>query len=158
MQLPDGHNRLVEEVAAVQPNTVVVLHNGAPVEMPWADKAKGILEAYLGGEGIGEATADVLFGAVNPSGKLPESFPLKLADTPAYLNFPGDNRHCRYAEGIYVGYRYYDKKEMPVLFRRDEYIGPDRGGDVSVEIPVGRVVENFGKGNPVGVRQIFFDI
>ena len=116
LQLPDGHNRLVEEVAAVQPNTVVVLHNGAPVEMPWADKAKGILEAYLGGEGIGEATADVLFGAVNPSGKLPESFPLKLADTPAYLNFPGDNRHCRYAEGIYVGYRYYDKKEMPVLF------------------------------------------
>lgn len=75
LQLPDGHNRLVEEVAAVQPNTVVVLHNGAPVEMPWADKAKGILEAYLGGEGIGEATADVLFGAVNPSENCPKASP-----------------------------------------------------------------------------------
>ena len=116
LRLPRSHDRLVEEVSKVQPNTVVVLHNGSPVEMPWADKVKGILEAYLGGEGVGEATADVLYGKVNPSGKLPETFPLKLSDNPSYLNFPGDGGRCAYKEGIYVGYRYYDKKEMPVLF------------------------------------------
>ncbi len=116
MRLPDSHNRLVSEVAKVQPHTAVVLYNGSPVEMPWADEVPAIVEGYLGGEGIGEATADVLFGKVNPSGKLPESFPFKISDTPSWLNFPGKNRHCRYAEGIYVGYRYYDKKEMPVRF------------------------------------------
>lgn len=163
LQLPDGHNRLVEEVAAVQPNTVVVLHNGAPVEMPWADKAKGILEAYLGGEGIGEATADVLFGAVNPSGKLPESFPLKLADTPAYLNFPGDNRHCRYAEGIYVGYRYYDKKEMPVLFpfghglsyTQFEYSALSAEGTPSKGVTVRMKIRNVGERAGKEVVQLY---
>lgn len=116
LRLPESHDRLVEKVAEVQSNTVVVLHNGSPVEMPWIEKVKGILEVYLGGEGMGEATADALYGKVNPSGKLSETFPLKLSDTPAYLNFPGDNRRCSYSEGIFVGYRYYDKKEMPVLF------------------------------------------
>lgn len=116
LRLPESHDRLVEEVARVQPNTVVVLHNGSPVEMPWIEKVKGVMEVYLGGEGIGEATADALYGKVNPSGKLPETFPLRLADNPSYLNFPGDNRSCAYSEGIFVGYRYYDKKEMPVLF------------------------------------------
>lgn len=116
MRLPESHNRLVEEVAKVQPNIVVVLHNGSPVEMPWIDKAKAVLEVYLGGEGMGEATADALYGKINPSGKLPETFPLKLSDNPSYLHFPGDDRRCAYAEGIFVGYRYYDKKEMPVLF------------------------------------------
>lgn len=116
LRLPDSHNRLVEEVARVQPNTVVVLYNGSPVEMPWVEKVSAIVECYLDGEGIGEATTDILFGGVTPSGKLPETFPVKLEDTPSYLNFPGKDRHCRYAEGIYVGYRYYDKKKMPVLF------------------------------------------
>ena len=116
MQLPECQNRLIRAVAEVQPNTVVVLHNGSPVEMPWITEVKAVLETYLGGEGVGKATVEVLFGRSNPSGKLPETFPLKLSDNPSYLNFPGDGRKVEYREGIFVGYRYYDKKEMEVLF------------------------------------------
>lgn len=116
MQLPECQNRLIRAVAEVQPNTIVVLHNGSPVEMPWITDVKAVLETYLGGEGVGKATVDVLFGRSNPSGKLPETFPLKLSDNPSYLNFPGDGRKVEYREGIFVGYRYYDKKEMDVLF------------------------------------------
>lgn len=116
MQLPESQNRLIRAVAEVQPNTIVVLHNGSPVEMPWITDVKAVLETYLGGEGVGKATVDVLFGRSNPSGKLPETFPLKLSDNPSYLNFPGDGRKVEYREGIFVGYRYYDKKEMDVLF------------------------------------------
>ncbi len=115
MGLPVCQDRLIAEIAAVQPNTVVVLHNGAPVELPWLHQVKGILEAYLGGQAAGQAVADILFGDVNPSGKLAETFPVKLADNPAHLNF-GDDEHVNYAEGIFVGYRYYDAKEMAVAF------------------------------------------
>lgn len=116
MRLPENQNRLIQAVAEVQPNTIVVLHNGSPVEMPWIDKVKAVLETYLGGEGVGEAVIDILFGDANPSGKLPETFPVKLADNPSYLNFPGEETRVEYKEGIFVGYRYYDKKEMNVLF------------------------------------------
>ena len=116
MQLPECQNRLIRAVAEVQPNTIVVLHNGSPVEMPWIKNVKAVLETYLGGEGVGKATVDILFGRSNPSGKLPETFPLQLSDNPSYLNFPGDGRKVEYREGIFVGYRYYDKKEMEVLF------------------------------------------
>lgn len=100
MQLPECQNRLIRAVAEVQPNTIVVLHNGSPVEMPWITDVKAVLETYLGGEGVGKATVDVLFGRSNPSGKLPETFPLKLSDNPSYLNFPGDGRKVEYREGI----------------------------------------------------------
>ena len=116
MKMPENHNRLIEEVSKVQKNLVVVLSNGAPVEMPWINRVKGILETYLGGQGWGGAVADVLFGAVSPSGKLAETFPKKLSDNPSYLNFPGEDDRVEYREGIFVGYRYYDKKEMDVLF------------------------------------------
>lgn len=116
MRLPEIQNRLIQAVAEVQPNTVVVLQNGSPVEMPWVNEVKAILETYLGGEGVGEATVDTLFGRSNPSGKLPETFPIKLSDNPSYLNFPGEPEKVEYKEGIFVGYRYYDKKEMEVLF------------------------------------------
>jgi len=116
MKMPESHNRLIEEVSNVQKNLVVVLSNGAPVEMPWVSKAKAILETYLGGQAWGGAVADVLFGVVSPSGKLPETFPKKLSDNPSYLNFPGEDDRVEYREGIFVGYRYYDKKEMEVLF------------------------------------------
>lgn len=116
MRIPDCQNRLIEEILAVQPNTIVVLHNGSPVEMPWADKVKGILEAYLGGQAVGAALKDILFGDVNPSGRLPETFPRKLEDNPSYLNFPGEGDRVEYKEGIFVGYRYYDTKNMDVLF------------------------------------------
>lgn len=114
--LPSAHTKLIEEVSKVQKNTIVVLHNGSPVEMPWVDSVKGILEMYLAGQGAGEAAANLLYGKISPSGKLPESFPLRLCDNPSYLSFPGDNKRCYYGEGIYVGYRYYDKKQMQVLF------------------------------------------
>lgn len=116
MRMPDSQNTLIHEVAKVQPNTVVVLHNGSPVEMPWVDEVKGILEAYLGGEAVGEAEYNILFGNVNPSGKLAETFPLRLEDNPSYLYYIGEGDMTEYREGIFVGYRYYDTKKMPVLF------------------------------------------
>ena len=116
MSMPNCQNELIEKVAAVQPNTVVVLHNGSPVEMPWIDKVKGVVEAYLGGQAVGGAVCDILFGKVNPSAKLPETFPLKLEDNPSYLFYFGEGDTVEYREGIFVGYRYYDKKKMDVLF------------------------------------------
>ncbi|MBQ5534366.1 MAG: glycoside hydrolase family 3 protein, partial [Lachnospiraceae bacterium] len=88
MRLPENQNVLIEEVLKVQPNVVVVLHNGSPVEMPWADQVKGIFEMYLGGQNVGSAEYNLLFGKANPSGRLPETFPKKLSDNPSYLNFP----------------------------------------------------------------------
>ena len=116
MQLPACQNRLIAALVKTGKPVVVVLHNGSPVELPWADDASGIVEAYLGGEGIGEAVMDVLYGRHNPSGKLAESFPLKLSDNPSYLNFPGTGHKVNYAEGVFVGYRYYDTKQMEVRF------------------------------------------
>lgn len=116
MAMPNCQNILIEEILKVQPNVVVVLHNGSPVEMPWADQVKGILEAYLCGQGAGAAEAAILFGKVNPSGKLAETIPYKLSDNPSYLNFPGNGKTVEYKEGVFVGYRYYDTKEMPVRY------------------------------------------
>ena len=116
MRLPDCQNRLIEAVAAANPNTVVVLHNGSPVEMPWIDQVKAVLEAYLGGEAVGLAAVRVLFGKLSPSGCLPESFPKKLADNPSYLYYGGEGNVTEYREGIFVGYRYYDRKETELLF------------------------------------------
>ena len=116
MRMPECQNRLIEAVAEANPNTVVVLHNGSPVEMPWIGKVKAVLEAYLGGQAVGEAEVRVLFGDENPSGHLPESFPIKLEDNPSYLFFGGEPAASEYREGIFVGYRYYDKKKMSVLF------------------------------------------
>lgn len=116
MQLPDCQNQLIEAISKVQKNIIVVLHNGSPVELPWADDVSAIVEAYLGGEGIAEAIADVLFGKANPCGKLAETFPFKLQDNPSYLNFPGTGKKVYYREGVFVGYRYYDTKQMQVRF------------------------------------------
>lgn len=114
MGMPECQNKVIAEVAKVQPNTVVVLHNGSPVETPWADDVAAVLEMYLGGQGVGEACDRLLYGEVNPSGRLPETFPYRLQDNPSYLNFPGDGKNVNYAEDIYVGYRYYEAKELPV--------------------------------------------
>ena len=116
MRMPDCQVRLIEAVAEANPNTVVVLHNGAPVEMPWIGKVKGVLEAYLAGQAVGEAVVRILFGDANPCGKLPETFPLKLEDNPSYLYYGGEGDVTEYREGVFVGYRYYDKKKMDVLF------------------------------------------
>lgn len=116
MHLPNCQNMLIERIASKHKNVAVVLHNGSPVELPWADKVNAVLEMYLGGQGVGEATASLLYGDSNPCGRLPETFPMKLSDNPSYLNFPGYKGKVQYAEGLYVGYRYYDSKEMPVRF------------------------------------------
>ncbi|MDR3318773.1 MAG: glycoside hydrolase family 3 C-terminal domain-containing protein [Clostridiales bacterium] len=116
MLLPERQLALVEAVVRANPNAVVLLHNGSPVELPFANKIKGLLETYKSGEGAGEAIANILFGAVNPSGRLPETFPLKLSDNPSYLNFPGDKKEVRYDEGVFLGYRYYATKAADVLF------------------------------------------
>ncbi|MBW7881297.1 MAG: glycoside hydrolase family 3 C-terminal domain-containing protein [Caldilineaceae bacterium] len=108
---------LIKAVTAVQPETVVILNNGSAVTMQeWIDGAAAVLEAWMMGQAGGGAIADVLFGKLNPSGKLAETFPARLADTPAHINFPGDNGQVRYGEGLFIGYRYYDAKEVPVLF------------------------------------------
>ena len=116
MRMPDCQNELIREILKVQPNTVVVLHNGSPVEMPWADDAPAILESYLCGQAVGEAQVRLLFGLANPCGKLAETIPFKLQDNPSYLNFPGDGHTVGYQEGVFVGYRYYDTKEMAVRY------------------------------------------
>ncbi|MCD6475401.1 MAG: glycoside hydrolase family 3 C-terminal domain-containing protein, partial [Anaerolineaceae bacterium] len=116
MRMPANHNRLIEAVTAVNKNVVVVLSNGSPVEMPWLEQVPALLECYLGGQAGGGAAADILFGYVNPSGKLAETFPFKLADVPASKNFPGGPKTVEYRESIYVGYRYFDSADVPVQF------------------------------------------
>jgi beta-glucosidase len=108
---------LIKSVTAIQPKTVVILNNGAPVVMgEWIDDTAAVLEAWMMGQAGGGAIADILFGKVNPSGRLAETFPLKLVDTPAFINFPGGNGEVRYGEGLFIGYRYYDAKQVPVQF------------------------------------------
>ena len=116
MKMPECQLTLIDEIAKVCKNVVVVLHNGSPIEMPFVDKVSGIVEAYLCGEGSGGAVCDVLYGKVNPCGKLAETFPKKLSDNPSYLNFPGEGDKVYYREGMFIGYRYYDKKELEPLF------------------------------------------
>lgn len=116
MDLVSAHLRLLDAVFAVQPNTIVVVFNGDVVSMPWAEKANAVLDMWYGGEGCGNAVAGLLFGLYNPSGKLPISIPLRLSDTPAYLDFPHEQDTARYREGVFVGYRYYDWREMEILY------------------------------------------
>lgn len=116
MRLPKCQDELIARVANVQPNTVVVLHVGSPVEMPWVNDVAAVLCMYLGGEGVGEATHALLYGEKNPCGRLAESWPLALEHNPSFLNFPGNEDGVHYAEGVFVGYRYYDKKKLPVQF------------------------------------------
>ncbi|AIQ31500.1 glycosyl hydrolase family 3 [Paenibacillus sp. FSL P4-0081] len=116
LRLPGNQDALIEAVAEAQRNTIIILLNGSAVEMPWVNKVKGIIEAYLGGQGMAGAVADLLFGDRNPSGKLAETFPEKLSHSPSYINFPGERDKVEYREGLFVGYRYYDKVEMEPLF------------------------------------------
>ncbi|BAX82576.1 glycoside hydrolase family 3 C-terminal domain-containing protein [Labilibaculum antarcticum] len=116
IHMPASHNKLISEIAKVQKNTVAVLTNGSAVTMPWINEVDGILETWLGGQAGAGAVADVLFGKVNPSGKLAETFPMKLEDTPSFFNFPGEQGEVLYGERIFVGYRYYDEKKIEPLF------------------------------------------
>lgn len=114
--LPEQHNRLIEAVSECNPNIVVILIGGAPMELPWIRKVRAVLLAYLGGEGMGRAIASLLLGDEVPCGKLAETWPLSLEDTPCYHYFPGDRLTAEYRESIFVGYRFYEAAEKPVLF------------------------------------------
>lgn len=116
INLPPLHNRLVEEVLKVNKNVIVVLSGGAAVDMPWADDVKAILNGFLTGQASGSAACDVLFGDVNPSGKLSETYPYALEDNSSYKYFPGTSVSVEYREGVYVGYRYYDSAKKDVRF------------------------------------------
>lgn len=116
MDIPENQNALIEAVVSVQPNTVVVLHGGSCMALPWLSKIPAVLCMYLGGQEVGAAAVSLLYGEENPSGKLAETWPVKIEDNPSYLNFPGEDGMVSYKEGIYIGYRYYDKKKMDVLF------------------------------------------
>jgi beta-glucosidase len=116
MKLPGAQNELIERVARANKNTIVVLNVGSPVEMPWIDQVPAVVQLWYDSQEQGNALADILFGDENPSGKLPTTFPVRLEDNPAYINYPGENGKVRYGEGIFVGYRYYDKKKLEPLF------------------------------------------
>ena len=116
MRMPDNQVELIEAVAKVNPNTVVLLYNGSPVEMPWADSVSGIVEGYLGGQNVGSASRAVLWGHVSPCGRLPETIPYRLEDTPCYLTYGGEGNTAVYSEGLFVGYRWYTSKKQPVRY------------------------------------------
>ncbi len=116
MELPGQQHALVEQVAAANPHTIVVLNTGSPITMPWLDRVAAVVQCWYPGQECGNAIADVLFGDVVPCGKLPQTFPVRVEDNPTYLNFPGENGKHYYGEGIFVGYRYYDKKQIAPLF------------------------------------------
>ena len=116
MKLPGRQNELIERIARANQNTIVVLNAGSAVEMPWIDKVSAVVQMWYDGQEQGNALADILFGDESPSGKLPTTFPIRLEDNPAYINYPGENGKVRYGEGIFVGYRYYDKKNLAPLF------------------------------------------
>jgi beta-glucosidase len=115
-QIAPGHQQLLDAVIASNDNVIVVLQNGSPVAMPWIEKVDGIIEAYLGGQAGGLALADVITGKVNPSGKLAETFPVKIEDNPTHIAWAGEEGKTYYNEGPFVGYRYYDEKKIKPLF------------------------------------------
>ncbi|MEV5846145.1 glycoside hydrolase family 3 C-terminal domain-containing protein [Streptomyces sp. NPDC051985] len=115
IDLPADQLALLHAVTEANPRTVVALANGSVVTTAsWRDRTQAVVEFWLTGQAHGDSVVDVLFGEVTPSGKLAETIPVRLSDTPAYLDFPGENGHVRYGEGLFVGYRYYDAREMEV--------------------------------------------
>ncbi len=157
IDLPAAQLALVDAVLAANPNTVVVLSNGGVVALPFADRVPAILEGWLLGQAGGGATADVLFGDVNPSAKLTETIPLRLEDTPAFLDFPGEFSHTRYGEGLFVGYRWYDARRLEVAFPfghglsytsfsyADAAAQVDANGDVEVTVAVTNTGDRAGR-------------
>ena len=116
MDLPPGSDELIEAVLAANPNTAVIIQSGTPVTMPWRERASTLVQAWYGGNETGNAIADVVFGDVNPSGKLPLSFPIRNEDNPAFLNYNSDDNRVLYGEDVYVGYRFYDRSKRVPAF------------------------------------------
>lgn len=164
--LPDNQVATLEAVAAVNPRVVVVLANGSAVSLPWRDRAAAVLETWLGGQAGGSAVADLLLGTVAPSGRLAESIPLRIEDTPAFGNFPGEGGVVRYGEGVLVGYRWYDTRGVDVAYAfghgltyttfgysdvRADAVG--EGADVRVEVST--TVTNTGTRAGAEVVQVY---
>jgi beta-glucosidase len=157
IDLPADQLALLDAVLAVNPNVVVVLSNGGVVALPFADRVPAILEGWLLGQAGGAATADVLFGAVNPSAKLTETIPVRLEDTPAFLDFPGEFSHVRYGEGLFVGYRWYDARRAEVSFPfghglsyttfayGDAAVSVSSNGDIDVRVTVTNTGDRAGR-------------
>ena len=116
MDLPPQVTRLISAVLAVQPDAIIVTQSGTPFTMPWVSRASTLLHSWFGGSEVGTAIASVIFGVANPSGKLPLTFPSRLEDTPAYTCFGSDAGTVVYGEDIFVGYRWYEKRNMKVAF------------------------------------------
>lgn len=116
IEMPNNHNKLISAVAKANPNTIVVLAGGSVINMPWINEVKAVLNSGLGGQAVGGAVARILTGAVNPSGKTSETYPLSFSDNPTYGNYPGGPVTSEHRESVYIGYRYYDAAEKDVLF------------------------------------------
>ncbi|GKT63021.1 beta-glucosidase [Colletotrichum tofieldiae] len=114
--MPPYVDDLIEAVLSAQPNAIVVTQAGNPVSMPWRHSANTILHSWYGGNEAGNAVADVVFGRINPSGKLPMTFPARLEDNPAFLSFGSDNGKVHYSEDVFVGYKWYEKRKIEVAF------------------------------------------
>ncbi|KAL5637442.1 hypothetical protein ACGC1H_004013 [Rhizoctonia solani] len=165
MELPRATNRLVSAVLEVNKNTAVVIISGTPVAMPWAESASTIVQSFYSGGEAGNGLADVLFGKINPSSRLPLSFPIRDEDTPSHLNFPGQNGKVLYAEGVFVGYRHYLTYKKKVLFpfgyglsytqfgHSDLKVSGEIGKDSTVKVSV--TVKNTGKVAGRDVVQIY---
>ncbi|CAE6526051.1 unnamed protein product [Rhizoctonia solani] len=165
MELPRATNRLVSAVLEANKNTAVVVISGTPVAMPWAESTSTIVQSFYSGGEAGNGLADVLFGKVNPSSRLPLSFPIRDEDTPSYLNFPGQNGKVLYAEGVFVGYRHYLTYKKKVLFpfgyglsytqfeHSDLKISGEIGKDSTVKVSV--TVKNVGKVAGRDVVQVY---
>ena len=116
LELPGKQNQLIEKVTEANQNTIIVMNTGGPCTMPWIDKAPAVLQSWFPGQEFGNSLYDLIFGKVNPSGKLTTTFPKKLKDTPAFKHYPGENLQMDYLEGLYVGYRWYEKENIEPLF------------------------------------------
>jgi beta-glucosidase len=140
MDLPAGQDELIEAIAGANRNTIVVIAAGAPVTMTrWIGRVAAVVYAWYGGQDAGHAIGDMLFGAINPSGKLPVTFPKALQDSPAYGHYPGENLHVEYAEGIYVGYRGFDKHDVEPLFPFGHGLSYTTFEYSQLKIPAGRI-------------------
>src|SRR5262249_44662103 len=112
MTLPPPQDELVRAISAVNPHTAIVVNAASPVAMDWADHVGAVLQCWVAGEEWGHALADVLAGDASPSGKLPTTFPVRIEDTPAFTSYPGEREEVRYGEGVFVGYRWYDARQI----------------------------------------------
>jgi beta-glucosidase len=165
MDLPGEQNVLVARVAAANPNTVVVVNAGSPVTMPWIDDVAAVLQVWFPGEEFGNALADMLLGVAEPGGRLPVTLPRRLADTPAHATYPGADGHMAYEEGTDIGYRWYLRRDVDVLFPFGHGLGYttfDVGtalvsGDVQHGVTVDIPVSNTGRRAGSHVVQVYVD-